>query len=158
MIFMTDDDNKIEERNMVQGKKPPLFIKEPILKQKLLSMIEKGNYIGTSCEAVGITPQTLNNWKRQAREGKEPYVSFFEELREAERKAETVIAEGIYDIGFDKRNWTALAWLLERKNPERWGRKDRVDVASDKEFKIEITSTKSEHKMSEEDRKNLEEE
>ena len=82
MIFMTADDNKIEERNMVQGKKPPLFIKEPILKQKLLSMIEKGNYIGTSCEAVGITPQTLNNWKRQAREGKEPYVSFFEELRE----------------------------------------------------------------------------
>lgn len=150
---MTDKD-KIEYR---RGDKP-LFVKEPLLKEKLLKMIEKGNYIGTSCEAVGITPQTLNNWKRQAREGKEPYVSFFEELREAERKAETVIAEGIYDIGFDKRNWTALAWLLERKNPERWGRKDRVDVASDKEFKIEITSTKSEHKMSEEDRKNLEEE
>lgn len=150
-----DDDNKIEERTIKTN--PPLFVKEPLLKEKLLKMIEKGNYIGTSCEAVGITPQTLNYWKRQAREGREPYVSFFEELREAERKAETVIAEGIYDIGFDKRNWTALAWLLERKNPERWGRKDRVDVASDKEFKIEITSTKSEHKMSEEDRKNLEE-
>ena len=152
MIFMTDKD-KIEYR---RGDKP-LFVKEPLLKQKLLAMIEKGNYLSTSCEACGITLATLNNWKRKAREGEEPYVSFLAELNEAERKAETVIAEGIYDIGFDKRNWTALAWLLERKNPERWGRKDRVDVASDKEFKIEITSTKSEHKMSEEDRKNLEE-
>lgn len=88
---MTDDDNKIEERNMVQGKKPPRFIKEPILKQKLLSMIEKGNYITTSCEACGISPSTLAYWRTKAREGKEPYVSFFAELREAERRLKLLL-------------------------------------------------------------------
>jgi len=38
--------------------------------------------------------------------------------------AETRAVSGIMAAG--RRNWTAYAWYLERKFPDRWGRKDKL--------------------------------
>jgi transposase len=41
------------------------------------------------------------------------------ELKEIERRTETK----------SRREWQAAAWMLERSHPERWGRRDRMELS-----------------------------
>lgn len=110
----------------------------PKIQEEILRVIKSGNYIETACAYVGINKSTFYEWlKRGAREkdrvaknprakvrkSEKPYVDFSNAVEKALAQAE------IRDVAIigkaAEENWQAAAWRLERKFPERWGRKEK---------------------------------
>lgn len=110
----------------------------PELQEDVLKVIRSGNYIETACAYVGINKSTFYDWlKRGAREkdrlaknprarvrkDEQPFVDFSNAVEKALAHAE------IRDVAIigkaAEENWQAAAWRLERKFPDRWGRKDK---------------------------------
>lgn len=111
----------------------------PELQEELVKVIRAGNYIETACAYVGINKTTFYDWlKRGAREkerlaknpnarpkkSEQPFVELSNAVEKALAQAE------IRDVAIigkaAEENWQAAAWRLERKFPERWGRKERL--------------------------------
>ena len=89
---------------------------KPELINELIKYIEAGNYQKTACEAVGISEETLNQWKKKP--------EFSELIKKAEAKA---IIRNLTIIQLAaKKNWQAAAWFLERKDYKEWGKKDLI--------------------------------
>ena len=112
---------------------------EKISKEKIelaSKLIEAGNTIQTIFGALGISKQTWYNWLNKGEKAKSGiYRELWEEVQKAESRAEiryvSIIAKAAPE------NWQAAAWWLERKYPERWARKDKVDLSADKDgFKV----------------------
>lgn len=99
-------------------------------KTAIIKSIEVGNYIETSCLAAGLDEATYYNYLKLGREdkaaGKETiYSDFLDCVKKAELKAEEMLVTTIKSASF--KEWQAAAFLLERKNPKRWGRKEAID-------------------------------
>ncbi len=67
------------------------------------------------------------------------YLEFFNTVKKA-------LAEGeIHDAGVIKKasaeQWQAAAWRLERRFPDRWGKKDRVEHSGDKARPVQVEVT-----------------
>lgn len=104
-------------------------------KDIILRYISNGNYIRTACLAAGISEHTFYNWERRGNNpgnGNDIYVEFFQALKIAEAKSEADTVSRVHDAGEDKRNWAADMTRLERKNPERWGRRLELEVGPSK--------------------------
>lgn len=123
---------------------------------EICKYIEMGNYISRCCEAVGISPSTYHTWKKKGEKGIEPYASFLERVTKVEAKAEIVHTGIIHDVA-ESGNWLASAWLLERKYPNRFGKREQMALNTDKEFKLEISTARSPYEMGEQEKKLLEE-
>ena len=54
------------------------------------------------------------------------FALFADELTRATAKGEATLVEAIRAHRYT--DWRAAAWLLERRHPERWARRDRLDV------------------------------
>lgn len=119
--------------------------------------IRRGNYISTSCRAVGISTSTYSRWKKKGKQGIEPYKTFLERTDEAEAKGEMACLEVIYNNAIENGNWLSSAWILERKYPNRYGKRERVDLQTDNDFKLEISTARSPYQMGAEEKKLLEE-
>ena len=91
--------------------------------------------------AAGITEQTLLNWRQRAEAERErltqkgtrkrkreaPYVEFLGELELSEAQAEQLLIAKIQKAATDGK-WTAAAWILERRHPERWARLEKREL------------------------------
>ena len=101
-------------------------------------LIGAGNTIQTIFGALGISKQTWYNWLNKGEKAKSGiYRELWEEVQKAESRAETRYVTIIAQAA--EENWQAAAWWLERKYPERWGRKDKVDLSADKDgFKVVV--------------------
>ena len=119
---------------------------------KIITAIRAGNYIETAAAYAGVNKSTLYEWLKRGerekqrvaensrygiRKSEKPYVEFSnaveKALAEAEIRDVAIIAKAA------KEQWQAAAWRLERKFPDRWGRKDKVDLSADKDgFKIVV--------------------
>jgi transposase len=89
--------------------------------------ISKGNYAVVACRIVGINESTLYDWLKKAEERPNSiYAKLSKSIKVAESQRESKWVE---DISNDDA-WTSKAWLLERKHPERWGKKNAVDITS----------------------------
>jgi len=113
-----------------------------ISKEKINQIVEAvraGNFIETAAAFAGLSKQTLYNWlkegmrERDRREnGEEPdrtkdmYVKFSIDIEQAMAEAEMRDVEIITKAA--EQQWQAAAWRLERKYPDRWGRKVAVDA------------------------------
>jgi transposase len=113
----------------------------PELQEELCKVIRAGNYIETACAYVGINKSSVYDWmKRGAREkqriaaeGKKkptkrelPFVEFSNAIEKALSHSEV---RDVAIIGkAAEQNWQAAAWRLERKFPDRWGRKDKQQI------------------------------
>jgi hypothetical protein len=75
---------------------------------------------------LGVGESTWYRWLEKGRYSKDRsiYREFWESIQKAEAAAEARAVSGVMAAG--RRNWTAYAWYLERKFPDRWGRKDKV--------------------------------
>lgn len=107
------------------GGRPTILNQE--LTNELVKYIRTGNYIETACAIVGVAKQSVYNWMKQGRRGESLETAEFLDAIEkalAESEARDVVLIG----KAAEKNWCAAAWRLERKNPERWGRKDRLDL------------------------------
>jgi hypothetical protein len=70
-------------------------------------------------QSVGIDPVTLDNWMKKD-EG------FFNRIKRARNRGKAVLLNSIY--GHGQKNWTALAWLLERQYPLEYGVRQKVEL------------------------------
>lgn len=117
------------------------------LTQRILDAVLEGNYLETAAQAAGIGKTTLYRWLRRGDDAEAlvaehldedqagadayehldpaewPYLDFRHALKSAEAFAETELLRRTITGG---RGWQAYMTVLERRHPERWGRRDRV--------------------------------
>lgn len=124
---------------------------------KIIDGMLKGNYVTTVCQSVGIHRSTYYAWKKKGEKGIEPYKTFYDRVMEAEAKAEMDILNVIYTSAIDQGNWVSSAWILERKYPNRFGKREQMALQTDNEFELKISSAKSPYELGEEEKKLLKE-
>jgi hypothetical protein len=78
-----------------------------------------GNFRETAARYAGVPPETLSRWL--ARDGQ-----FRQAVLEAEQAAEILAVAYIRKAG--ETDPKHFEWWLERKFPERWGRRERIDM------------------------------
>lgn len=105
----------------------------PKLQQEICASLLSGAYIETASALHGVTKQTLYEWFKRGNQGEAPYDGFIDAVKRVEAQSETIAINRINTAAEDPKNWTAAAWRLERKHPERWGRRDKVDLTIDGE-------------------------
>lgn len=99
----------------------------PEIQEKIIQAVRAGNYLETAAAYAGVPKNTLHDWlRRGAKEKRGIYHEFSvlveKALAEAEMRDVLIIGKAA------EENWQAAAWRLERKFPDRWGRKDRHAV------------------------------
>ena len=120
-----DLNNMETDGGIVPGGRPSKL--SPEVKQRLFKAIKTMCTYEVACAYAGISYSTLREWILKGEKHKTgQYRQFLEELKEAEAEAEVAMAARINLAG--ERHWQALAWILERRNPETWGRKDFMDA------------------------------
>jgi len=125
----------------------------PKLQETICSIIAQGNYLKTACEFVGIGKSTYLLWLERAEEeasnGGGIYLDFMLAIKRAEAQAETervariklagiggqvakritrIKKDGTEEIeeSYQLPQWLADMTHLERRHPDHWGRKDRI--------------------------------
>lgn len=95
--------------------RPPLLTPEVI--EAILRTISLGLHADRAAMAHGIKPATLRQHKRT-------HPEFLTAIKEAETRAESTFLSRI--MAHTDRQWTAAAWMLERRWPERWAKREVV--------------------------------
>jgi transposase len=118
---------KKQSRKGIGGRRTKLT---PEVQDKIVGAIRAGNYAAVAAEYAGITESCFYLWLRRGRaEGEGIYFQFLQAVKEAEREAEVRAVAIVQKHMAD--NWTAAMTFLERKFPDRWGRRDRTPVDTD---------------------------
>lgn len=112
----------------------------PAVHRKLVAACREGNFREQAASLAGISRPTFNRWLRDGRRDSEAgeaslEAKLYEDVSAAEAEFEQETLQRIREAGKNTRSphaWTANAWILERKFPERYGRTDRLQVESDK--------------------------
>lgn len=90
-------------------------------------LIKAGNYVNVVCQYLGIAQATWYNWLVKGEEAESGiYKEFLETIKSAEVTAEIRNVSLIQKAAKD--DWKAAMTYLERRHPERWGRKDRTQT------------------------------
>ena len=106
------------------GGRPTKLTREVI--EKIAELVRAGNYMVTAAAYVGVNRDTLYAWLRRgaaARSGL--YREFSDSIGVALAGAEIDPLKLITEAG--QKEWRALAWRLERRYPDRWGRLERIE-------------------------------
>ena len=94
----------------------------PAVHAKIVELIEGGNYDTVAFTVAGVGESTFYRWLEQgeaAQSGKKR--EFWEAVREARVTAESNMVAII--VAAAPKNFQAAAWYLERKYPDRYGRR-----------------------------------
>jgi hypothetical protein len=99
----------------------------PTLQKKIVAMIRDGVSPEIAAVAAGISRATYYAWRARGREESAgPYLDFLDAVEKAiaecEARAVHVVAKAF------GKNWQAAMTLMERRFPDRWSRRDRLDV------------------------------
>jgi hypothetical protein len=84
---------------------------------RLLKRIATGAPLAVCARAVGIGRTTLYDWRQDP--------ALEAELTQALAVAEV---ENLARVQRGEPGWQGAAWILERRNPARWGRRETVTV------------------------------
>jgi transposase len=96
------------------------------LRENFMRIIRNGNSRRNACDAIGISERTLYVWQQRAeKEPETEFFHFFQCLKKAESEAERAAVSVIRSAMTE--HWQAAAWFLERKFPETWARKEKVE-------------------------------
>jgi transposase len=91
----------------------------PALEAALLRMIRDGVSRAGAARAAGIEWPTFESWTRR-------FASFSSAVTRAEGASEAALVRAIRRQA--PTDWRAALALLERRFPDTWGRRDRVDI------------------------------
>ena len=108
----------------------------PEVQEAICEAIENGATLEIAAQAAGIAPRTLDEWLHHGRKELQenpdaagPCANFVRAANVASAKLETDLLATIQAAS--EKNWTASAWLLERKHPSRYAKVDRLRVSGD---------------------------
>jgi transposase-like protein len=101
--------------------------------EQVVSAIKAGAALGEAADLVGVTRQTIWNWRQQGRKsGSGERYDFDLDVRKEEAKhiaaAQRTIHEIVRQRGDLKAASNTAQWLLERKLPNEYGRHDKLTV------------------------------
>lgn len=88
--------------------------------ERLTQAIKLGASYDLACKYAGITFQTFNEWRKEKAE-------FSERVKEAEGMAAVGWLAKI-EKAASNGAWQAAAWKLERRYPEEYGQRQRIDA------------------------------
>jgi len=136
----------------------------PEVQERIVAAVRAGAYREIAARLGNIHEATLRQWLKDGREAKTGLKhAFHEAVKKAEAEWEEEQVEAIRETAkggqllnrttterkggqvvvsetYTRPEWTARAWLLERKAYERWGRKQLLEVSgSDKGPPVRIT-------------------
>lgn len=131
-------------------------------KDTIVTMLQAGSYVDDACRAVGIHRSTFYNWMQRGNIQRErqgaglpvedneaQYLDFLDTIEVAD--AEGIISH-LMNIDNAAKNgaWQASAWILERKQPKKWGRYDRTEISGPDggAIQINVTTEELERKIS----------
>lgn len=104
------------KRRQRRGGRPSKY--SPGVGARICRAVAEGCSRDVAAALAGINAATLYDWQHR-------FPEFSESLQKADSEFESECIFNVRRAGTSKRNWTASAWLLERKHPERWARTDR---------------------------------
>lgn len=95
---------------------------------RFLEALKAGAPYEPACQYAGWDYTTFAKWRQdvEQKEGRSTYFDFFNQVKEAEATAIVVNLALIRSAA--KKQWQAAAWLLERRHPEHFARKDNLAV------------------------------
>jgi transposase len=164
--------NFIKAKKNPQGR--PIILTDE-LTQKICAAIQRGAHIETAVALCGIHKQTFYDWlKRGKKEPGSIFERFTDAVNKAIAEGEMrdimnidqaamgrkatylkdaqgkLILDGngnpILESSALAPTWTASAWRLERKFPDRWGRKDRMELSGSGGGPIETSQESTEER------------
>lgn len=94
---------------------------KPEARERVLVYLRRGLYRSDAAKCAGITYKTLREWMLADS-------AFCAAVKAAESVSVDALAAKIEAAANDPRHWTAAAWLLERRNPQKYGKRERVEV------------------------------
>jgi len=92
----------------------------PALEQRLMGALRAGNTRRAAASFAGVSEDSLQRWERRS-------AAFADALKKAEADAEVRHVANIAKAAQDG-TWQASAWWLERRRPDDYGRRERVDL------------------------------
>lgn len=105
------------------GRKPKLNAQT---QEKICQAIRGGNYAVVAARYAGISTKTYYAWlERGEREPNSIYGEFLHAIKDAESTAEVQAVAEVRLAG--RESWQASMTWLERKFPDRWGRREKVE-------------------------------
>ena len=99
--------------------------------EKICLAIRGGAYAETAAAFAGIGKTSFYKWLKKGNnpEEKPIYKTFVNAIEKA--MADSEISDlAVISKAANSGNWQAAAWRLERKNPQRWGRYQRIDLTT----------------------------
>ena len=96
------------------------------IQHRLISAIEKGLTIVDACEYAGISEKTYYNWLNKNtdeikdEEERKKFVQFLQDVKKAQSECQMYCLDFI----MKDKSWQSKAWVLERRFPDRWAKKD----------------------------------
>lgn len=112
-----------EAQRTHNGRELTLFEAYPEKAGRMVDLLLAGNYRETAATIAGITPRALRMWMQKAEDGDSRYEAFAQVVRVAEAMAEAASVQNVRNAGKDPRFWAADMTYLERRYPDRWGRR-----------------------------------
>lgn len=94
----------------------------------IVQAIRAGNSKANAFRLAGISVDTGTEWLKFGRERAEEYPYYAELYEDVEQALAEYEASrvSLVTTAADTGTWQAAAWWLERRNPDEWGRHDRV--------------------------------
>lgn len=99
--------------------RPPVMTEE--VQQNILRTIRLGLHADRAALAHGISSSTLRNFRRRNPD-------FATAIKQAEAEAESGFLSKL--LMHTEKQWTACAWMLERRWPQRWSKREHVEVST----------------------------
>jgi transposase len=111
------------------------------MQDKLVALLEAGQFASVACRLAGVAESTYYLWMEKGATAKSGrYLEFSEAIKKADAMAEARRVETIRVAGTDPKSWPASAWWLERRHPDRYGRR-AVEVSGPKGGPIPLQAT-----------------
>jgi transposase len=111
----------------------------PELQAKICDAIRAGNYLETAAAFAGINKTTLHRWlRRGANAHQGAYHAFSRAVDKAFADSEARDVALISKAAAEG-SWQAAAWRLERRFPERWGRREQHRVEAQVTGTLKVT-------------------
>lgn len=123
----------------------------PSVQERICKALREGLHVHIAARLGGVHPATYYHWLKRGSETEEqPYVDFVEAVEQAQAEAQEraigliqkhavgflqVIEEEGEDASgpwsktkkIPQADWKAAAWLMERRHPEDWGIRQKVE-------------------------------
>jgi transposase len=113
----------------------------PPVHEAIVAAIRQGNYKSTAARLVGIAPTTLTGWLRSGEADENSrYRQLYLECEQAEAEWESEMLGKVRAAAEKPQNWAAAMTMLERRMPEKYGRRDALTVEGNPDRPITVAT------------------